>query len=75
MFSREKRCPACGTSFDCGGLFGCWCRKVPLDEAVLRDLRERYRDCLCQACLEAHATRDDATAVSPTANGRAGDAP
>jgi hypothetical protein len=53
MFSKEKRCSKCGERFDCGGLFGCWCRDVELDRATLANLRGKYADCLCPACLTA----------------------
>ena len=58
MFEKEKRCPKCGTSFECGGLFGCWCRDVKLDKAALASLKERYDDCLCPACLKQLAALD-----------------
>src|SRR5262249_57715598 len=52
VFEKEKRCSKCGESFQCGGLFGCWCRDVKLDVATLVDLRAKYADCLCPACLK-----------------------
>ena len=52
MFSKQKRCSKCGAEFDCGGLFGCWCRDVKLDRATLAALKERYDDCLCPRCLK-----------------------
>jgi len=55
MFAKEKRCSKCGLSFDCGGLFGCWCRDVKLDAATLAELRGQFADCLCPACLTALA--------------------
>ena len=56
ILAKEKRCSKCGVAFDCGGLFGCWCRDVKLSEAQLTELRGRYVDCLCPACLKAVAT-------------------
>jgi hypothetical protein len=58
MFAREKRCQHCGQAFDCGGLFGCWCRDVKLDAAALAALRAQYSDCLCPSCLKAAAVGD-----------------
>ena len=55
IFAKEKRCSKCGLAFDCGGLFGCWCRDVKLSEAQLAMLRKRYVDCLCPTCLKALA--------------------
>jgi hypothetical protein len=55
MFEKEKRCSKCGAAFDCGGLLGCWCRDVTLDEATLAALKQGYADCLCPACLKSVA--------------------
>jgi hypothetical protein len=57
MFEKEKRCSKCGAAFDCGGLLGCWCRDVKLDEAALAELKASYADCLCPACLKTVAAR------------------
>ena len=56
ILAKEKRCSKCGLAFDCGGLFGCWCREVKLSDAQLAGLRGQYADCLCPACLKAVAT-------------------
>ena len=58
MFEKQKRCSKCGLAFECGGLFGCWCRDVKLDSATLAALKERYDDCLCPGCLKQLATLD-----------------
>jgi len=53
-------CESCGEEFKCGAsLAGCWCSEVKLDEAARAELRERFRRCLCRACLESFAARDD----------------
>ena len=51
IFAREKRCQQCGQAFDCGGLLGCWCWRVKLDQAARATLRQQYADCLCPSCL------------------------
>jgi hypothetical protein len=51
ILARDKRCEQCGRTFECGGLFGCWCRGVKLDAATLAKLRDSYADCLCPGCL------------------------
>ena len=56
LFEKEKSCAKCGQPFGCGGLLGCWCRDVKLDEKTLADLRQQYADCLCPDCLKALAT-------------------
>jgi hypothetical protein len=55
ILAKEKRCSKCGLAFDCGGLFGCWCRDVKLSTAQLALLREQFVDCLCPSCLKAVA--------------------
>jgi hypothetical protein len=65
LLAREKRCSKCGAAFDCGGLFGCWCRDVKLDEATLADLRQQYADCLCPNCLKALAIPVTDGSVTP----------
>ena len=55
LLEKEKRCSRCGEAFGCGGLLGCWCRDVKLDEKALTALKEKYADCLCPACLKAFA--------------------
>jgi hypothetical protein len=51
MFEKQKRCPKCSATFDCGGLLGCWCWKVKLDRPALAALKQQYDDCLCPQCL------------------------
>ena len=66
ILAKEKSCSKCGTAFDCGGLFGCWCSEVTLTQAQLAAMRERYADCLCPACLKAIAAGTaDIPAESP----------
>jgi hypothetical protein len=48
--ARRKTCPACGASFSC--LPGaCWCAALRLSATTLRELRAKYDNCLCPACL------------------------
>jgi hypothetical protein len=48
-----SRCPRCAGAFHCGAADAapCACTAIHLDAALLRELRERYRGCLCLACL------------------------
>ena len=55
LLGKEKRCGKCGAAFECGGLFGCWCRDVKLDLKTLGELKDKYDDCLCPPCLHALA--------------------
>jgi len=47
----EKRCERCGQLFSCGG-YGCWCTQVPVTDWQFDWIAERFRECLCPACLE-----------------------
>ena len=66
LLEKEKQCSKCGQPFGCGGLFGCWCRDVELDEATLKTLRGTYADCLCPNCLKA--LQNTVTDASLTSN-------
>ena len=46
-------CESCHKKFSCGANIGkCWCFEVNLDENTLAKLREDFKKCLCQDCLE-----------------------
>jgi hypothetical protein len=49
-----KTCPRCGSSFECKAnrVERCGCLGVALTAEALEYLGDRYRDCLCVACLE-----------------------
>jgi hypothetical protein len=51
------RCPRCGAAFHCGvnDAAPCPCSTLRLDEATLAMLRQRFRGCLCLACLREFA--------------------
>lgn len=52
-------CESCGGGFDCGAsLAGCWCSRVELSEPLRAELRERFKRCLCRACLERFAAAE-----------------
>jgi hypothetical protein len=45
-------CESCGKDFSCGAQTGnCWCFEMKIDPEVLADLRENFKNCLCQNCL------------------------
>ncbi|MGI8803210.1 MAG: cysteine-rich CWC family protein [Solirubrobacteraceae bacterium] len=53
---RAASCERCGGAFGCGAAEpGCWCRDVPLPDAVRRELAATYGDCLCPACIASLA--------------------
>jgi hypothetical protein len=55
----HEACESCGEPFVCGAsLAACWCSEIELSEATRAELRQRFRRCLCRACLEKYAARD-----------------
>lgn len=45
-------CESCGAEFSCGANVGeCWCFAVELKAETLAELREGFKNCLCQDCL------------------------
>ena len=53
----EKKCSRCGAAFSCRQEAGCWCANVRVEAALLAELRARYANCLCQACLRELAEK------------------
>ena len=51
--SAAASCPRCGAHFHCGvnDSTPCACSTLQLSAAQLTELRQRYGDCLCLACL------------------------
>jgi hypothetical protein len=48
----EKKCSKCERAFTCQNeQRGCWCENIRLSREVLNDLRKKYQNCLCPACL------------------------
>jgi len=56
---RATACPRCGSAFECGAgadrATPCFCVAYRLAEPRLAQLRARWSDCLCAACLAAIA--------------------
>jgi hypothetical protein len=61
---RQKICEACGATFTCCA-GACWCDDVNVDGATRAELRRRYTDCLCPACLKAAADGVLGAAANP----------
>ena len=57
MLARQKQCESCGSTFECGGLWFCWCRSVKLDDRTRAELKQQFTDCLCPQCLERYSQR------------------
>ncbi|MBH9551260.1 cysteine-rich CWC family protein [Inhella gelatinilytica] len=50
----EAPCPRCGRPRVCGATTGdCACFGLDLSPELQRELRRRWSDCLCVACLSA----------------------
>ncbi len=46
-------CESCGKEFSCGANVGkCWCFAVELKAEILTELRESFKNCLCEKCLD-----------------------
>jgi len=56
---RAAACPRCGGAFACGAgadrATPCFCVSFDLGAARLAELRAKWPDCLCAACLAALA--------------------
>ena len=65
LWRKTKVCEACGESFDCEVSLGkgCWCGEIRLSEKSRQELRAKYRDCLCRACLEKVAAMNSTSEV------------
>ena len=63
----DDRCPRCGGGFHCGAgdAEPCDCTTMPLDDATLADLRQRYTGCLCLACLREISASQRRMASAP----------
>ena len=64
---KTKTCEACGASLACEISLGkgCWCEELKLSEDTSQQLRAKYADCLCRACLEkAQAKSSESEAQS-----------
>ncbi|HEY6160420.1 MAG TPA: cysteine-rich CWC family protein [Bacteroidia bacterium] len=52
----KKNCSKCGGSFDCcNETKGCWCENYSLDEGTLKELEEKFENCLCENCLKEYS--------------------
>ncbi len=60
VLRKTKACEACGESFACEISLGkgCWCGELKLSEDTRQELRAKYSDCLCRACLEKAKARN-----------------
>ena len=63
---RATTCPRCGGDFACGVAADratpCFCVSFALGAERLKELRSKWSDCLCAACLAALAADPELTA-------------
>lgn len=56
----SKLCEACGKEFSCNAESGtCWCFDLQLKAETLQKLKEKFKDCLCPACLNPEKPQTD----------------
>lgn len=58
-------CEACGELFPCEISLGtgCWCGEIKLSDEARPELRAKYKNCLCRACLEKVAASNSTSGV------------
>jgi hypothetical protein len=56
-YKSPSTCESCSDEFICGATVkGCWCMKIKLNAPVRQELKSKFKDCLCQNCLESYAS-------------------
>lgn len=54
-YQEPSVCESCGNEFICGAtLKGCWCMNLRLTDEARAELKSKFKDCLCQNCLEKY---------------------
>jgi Cysteine-rich CWC len=68
VLRKSQACAACGETFACEISLGtgCWCGEIKLSDETRHELRAKYKNCLCRACLEKAAAKLD---IGGKANG------
>lgn len=52
-YKEPSTCESCGNDFTCGATIkGCWCMNVKLTDENREELKSKFKNCLCQNCLE-----------------------
>jgi hypothetical protein len=54
VLRKSQVCEVCGETFACEISLGkgCWCGEIKLSDETRQELRAKYKNCLCRACLE-----------------------
>jgi len=63
VLRKSQACEACGETFACEISLGtgCWCAEIKLSDEARKELRAKYRNCLCRACLEKAAAANSSS--------------
>ena len=59
----KKICPKCGKEFECKHDKTCFCTRYSLSKEALRELKEKYDNCLCEDCLRQYAVKQPPTTL------------
>jgi hypothetical protein len=55
----EKKCSKCKEAFNCcNEQRGCWCEGLTLTKEALRELKDKYDNCLCPGCLGQYSAKE-----------------
>jgi len=70
ILRKSQACEACGETFACEIPLGkgCWCGEIKLSDETRKELRAKYRNCLCRACLGKAATTNSTSEVKVNAH-------
>lgn len=50
----RKKCPNCQRSFSCYNDGNCWCADLSILPGTLKELRTKFKGCLCGNCLKIY---------------------
>ncbi len=65
--SDKKTCESCGEDFTCGAnAEKCWCFEIDLSGEILADLRENFKSCLCENCVQSYGFSRENVSPSST---------
>jgi Cysteine-rich CWC len=70
VLRKSQACEACGETFACEIALGkgCWCGEIKLSDETRQELRAKYRNCLCRACLEKAAATNSTSEINANAH-------
>ena len=53
--TKIKRCPKCGSEFECLHTAECWCMDYQISPQNLELIKQTFSDCLCPECLAGYS--------------------